>query len=91
MDEGIDPKNLCRQLVTTVDENAELERLANPEIRALFVDWMEELEQEILGYSKLKSDLSTVDLIKRFGLSRSGAEFLLKKMNQEGKLSSIQT
>lgn len=86
MDEGVDPKNLCRQIVTTIDEHAELESLANPEIRVLFLDWMEELEQEILAYHKVKHELGTEDLTKRFGVSRQGAEFLLKKMKQEGKL-----
>lgn len=86
MDEGVDPKNLCRQIVTTIDEHAELESLANPEIRTLFIDWMEELEHEILDYRKVKNKLSTDDLIKRFGISRQGASFLIKKMKQEGKL-----
>jgi hypothetical protein len=86
MDEGVDPKNLCRQIVTTIDEHAELESLANPEIRTLFVDWMEELEHEILDYRKAKDELGTDDLIKRFGISPQGASFLIRKMKQEGKL-----
>jgi len=86
MDEGVDPKNLCRQIVTTIDEHAELESLANPEIRNLFIDWMEELEKEILDYRKVNNTLSTDDLMKRFRISHQGAEFLLKKMKQEGKL-----
>ncbi len=86
MDEGVDPKNLCRQIVTTIDEHAELESLANPEIRTLFIDWMEELEHEILDYRKLKDELNTDDLTKRFGISLQGSEFILKKMKQEGKL-----
>ena len=86
MDEGVDPKNLCRQIVTTIDEHAELESLANPAIRTLFIDWMEELEHEILDYRKLKDELNTDDLTKRFGISLQGSEFILKKMKQEGKL-----
>ena len=82
MDEGVDPKNLCRQIVTTIDEHAELESLANPEIRTLFIDWMEELEHEILDYRKLKDELNTDDLTKRFGISLQGSEFILKKMKQ---------
>jgi len=50
MDEGVDPKNMCQQMVKVIDEHAELESLANPEIRTLFIDWMEELEEEVLGY-----------------------------------------
>jgi hypothetical protein len=86
MDEGVDPKNLCRQIVTTIDEHAELESLANPEIRTLFIDWMEELEKEILDYRKVNNTPGPDDLMKRFRISLQGAEFLLKKMKQEGKL-----
>jgi hypothetical protein len=86
MDEGVDPKNLCLQIVTTIDEQAELESLANPEIRTLFLDWMEELEKEILDYRKVNHPPDADDLIKRFRISRQGAEFILKKMKQEGKL-----
>ena len=73
-------------MVTTIDEHAELESLANPEIRTLFVDWMEELELEILDFSQVKNEPGIEDLVKRFRISHQGAEFLLKKMKQEGKL-----
>ena len=46
MDEGVDPKNLGQQMVTAIDEYAQVESLANPEIRTLFIDWMEDLEEE---------------------------------------------
>jgi hypothetical protein len=86
MDEGVDPKNLCQQMVTAVDEDAALESFANPEIRTLFVDWMEELEKEILSYGECKGDLSPKDLINHFKISKQGAEFLLEKLKQEGKV-----
>jgi hypothetical protein len=86
MDEGIDPKNLCRQMVTAIDEDAALESLANPEIRTLFIDWMEELEKEILSYGEGKGDLSPKDLTDHFKISKQGAEFLLEKLKQEGKV-----
>ncbi len=55
MDEGIDPKDMRRKMVTAIDEHAELESLANPEIRALFADWMEELESEVLSFYREKN------------------------------------
>jgi hypothetical protein len=57
MDEGVDPKDMCRRVVTAMDEHAELESLATPEIRALFVDWMEELESEVLGLYRERKHL----------------------------------
>ena len=89
MDEGVDPKKLGQQMVTVIDEHAALESLANPEIRTLFVDWMEELEQEILQFSKGKTKLAPEDLTKQFKISKQGADFLLVKMKQEGKIQWI--
>ena len=86
MDEGVDPKKLCQLMVTTIDEHAALESLANPEIRTLFVDWMEELEQEILQFSKRKTQLTSEDLTEQFKISKQGADFLLVKMKQEDKI-----
>jgi hypothetical protein len=86
MDEGVDPKNLSRQMVTTMDEYAQIESLSNPEIRSLFIDWMEELEKEILDfYKKGKADAPD-KLAGQFGISRKSADFLIKKMKQEGKI-----
>ena len=86
MDEGVDPKDMCRKVVTAIDEHAELESLANPEIRALFVDWMEELESEVLSLYREREHLGTEDLRVHFKISRQGAEFLLGKLRREGKI-----
>jgi len=87
MDEGVDPKDMCRRVVTSIDEHAELESLANPEIRALFVDWMEELESEVMGLYRERKHLETEDLRVHFKISRQGAEFLLEKLRKEGKIN----
>ena len=86
MDEGVDPKDMCRRVVTSIDEHAELESLANPEIRALFVDWMEELESEVMGLYRERKHLETEDLRVHFKISRQEAEFLLEKLRKEGKI-----
>jgi hypothetical protein len=87
MDEGVDPKDMCRRVVTSIDEHAELESLANPEIRALFVDWMEELESEVMGLYRERKHLETADIRVHFKISRQGAEFLLEKLRKEGKIN----
>jgi predicted HTH transcriptional regulator len=86
MDEGVDPKNLGQQMVTAIDEYAQVESLANPEIRTLFIDWMEELEEEILAFYKKNKIVAPNDLAERFKISRQGADFLLEKMKQERKI-----
>jgi hypothetical protein len=86
MDEGVDPKDMCRKVVITLDQYAQLESLANPEIRSLFIDWMEELEGEVLAFIR-ETRLPKVEaLTDHFRISKQGAEFLLGKLKQEGKI-----
>ena len=87
MDEGVDPKDMCRKVVTTLDQYAQLESLANPEIRALFIDWMEELEGEVLAFIRKARLAKPENLTDQFRISRQGAEFLLGKLKQEGKIA----
>ena len=86
MDEGVDPKDMCRKVVTTLDQYAQLESLANPEIRSLFIDWMEELEGEVLAFIRETSQPKPENLTDHFRISKQGAEFLLGKLKQEGKI-----
>jgi len=87
MDEGVDPKDMCRKVVTVLDQHAHLESLANSEIRALFIDWMEQLEGEILGLYRERKHLTSDDLTHHFRISRQGADFLLRKLKQHGKIT----
>jgi hypothetical protein len=73
-------------VVTTLDAYAQLESLANPEIRSLFIDWMEELEGEVLAFIRETRQPRPENLTDRFRISKQGAEFLLGKLKQEGKI-----
>ncbi len=69
-----------------MDEYAQIESLSNPEIRSLFIDWMEELEKEILEFYKKGKKDAPDELAGQFKISRKSADFLIKKMKQEGKI-----
>jgi len=78
---------MCRKVVTTLDQYAQLESLAIPEIRSLFIDWMEELEGEVLAFIRKARLAKPENLTDQFRISKQGAEFLLGKLRQEGKIS----
>ena len=86
MDEGVDPKNLCQRMATVIDEHAQLESLADPEIRTLFIDWMDELEAEMLADCRRSQPMTPAALAERFRISHQGASFLLEKLKREGKI-----
>ena len=83
MDEGVDPKDMCQSLVADVIQDAEIEEIAVPEIRALFKDWMEELDQEIWRLIAAQPNITPEKLAKEFRISKEAAAFLLRRKSMQ--------
>lgn len=86
MDEGVDPTQMCQNLVDKVAQSRQLMAVADPEVLILFEDWLEELETEVISSVKKAETLDPMKLAQSLGLSRSGATFLITKLKREGKL-----
>jgi DNA-binding MarR family transcriptional regulator len=86
MDEGVDPVNMCQSLAHKVAQSKQLMAVAEPTILALFESWLEELEEEVLVFLKNHPGSSAGDLSDSLGLSRSGAAFVIAKLEREEKL-----
>ena len=86
MDEGVDPTQMCQTLVQKVAQSKQLLAVADPTILVLFESWLEELEAEVVAYLQAHPGGSVMELAEGLGLSRSGASFLMTKLDREGKL-----
>jgi len=87
MDEGVDPTHMCQNLVSKVSQSAQLRSVADSEdILALFEDWLDELEQEILHALVKSREIDPVSVAKQLGLSANGAIFMVAKLRREGKI-----
>jgi oligoribonuclease (3'-5' exoribonuclease) len=86
MDEGVDPTHMCQRLVDRVAQSRQLLAVADPELLALFEDWLDELEQEVVSLMRNRGLLDTEVLSRNLGLSTRGITFLLSKLKREGKL-----
>ncbi len=85
MDEGVDPKLMCRSLVEKISQSEQLKSVADPELLILFEDWLEELEREVLDVKNRAGFVSPADLGRELGISESGALFLIRKLEREVK------
>ena len=85
MGEGVDPTHMCQSLVQKVAQSKQLMAVTDPAILVLFENWLDELEEELMGYLKNNPKAEPVDIASSLGLSKSGAEFLLAKLAREGK------
>ena len=86
MDEGVDPKDMCQSLVNKVTQSEQLTAAADPDILALFEDWLEELEDEVVSIVQQTGSKDAEAIGKKLGVSHSGASFLITKLKREGKL-----
>ena len=86
MDEGVDPTKMCQSLVEKVVQSKQLSAVADPEVLVLFESWLEELESEVISYVRKTESLNAMDLAEALGLSRSGARFLIAKLERQKRL-----
>ena len=86
MDEGVDPTQMCQNLVEKVARSKQLSAVVEPEVLVLFENWLEELESEVISCVRKKGSSDPLDLAEELGLSRSGATFLVTKLKKENKL-----
>jgi hypothetical protein len=86
MDEGIDPTQMCQNLVEKVAQSKQLSAVVDPEVLILFENWLEELESEVISFVKKSGSSDPLDLAEELGLSRSGATFIITKLKRENKL-----
>jgi hypothetical protein len=86
MGEGVDPTQMCQSLVEKVAHSKQLMSITDPDLLVLFEDWLEELEAEVVLFSKNRNALTAGDLASELGLSQRGATFILSKLQREKKL-----
>lgn len=86
MDEGVDPTHMCQSLVHKVAQSKQLLAVADPGILELFESWLDEMEEEVVGYMAKKPEAGALTMAADLGLAKSGADFLLAKLRREAKL-----
>jgi hypothetical protein len=86
MVEGIDPLRMCQMLANTVAESRQLQAEADPEIMALFQDWLEKLEEEAATIAKKNSSINMKEMSAELGLSKSVAVYLIARLHKKGVL-----
>jgi hypothetical protein len=78
---------MCQRLVDRVAQSRQLMAVADPEILALFEDWLDELENEVALLAKEYGPLTPAKLAQKLGLSARGATFLISKLSKAGTIS----
>ncbi|GBC61619.1 hypothetical protein DENIS_2581 [Desulfonema ishimotonii] len=84
---------MCRQMTEAVQRTSQAVQQTNenaayatPELRNLFEDWLEQVENEALDLLSKRGDMSVEELSGELGITEQSAIFLLTRLTRQGKL-----
>ena len=85
-DSGFNPMDMCRKMMDSIGRSHEMAEFATPELRGLFQDWVQQIEEEILAYVNTENGDSK-KIAEHFKLSEESVIYILGKLAQKGKIN----
>jgi hypothetical protein len=84
---GFNPMDMCMKMMAGMEKSNDLAAYATPEVRALFEEWAEQIESEILGFIKANDNPDLDKIAEKFKLSKNSVNFFITKLAQKGKIN----
>jgi hypothetical protein len=81
------PWDLCKKFMSSMSESVETAKFATPEIRGLFEEWAQQVEDEILQFVEKEGKADPEQIAKHFKLSIDSAIFFLTRLAKKRKVS----
>jgi hypothetical protein len=85
--EGFNPMEICRKMMMSSAQNngPDSDTFAPPEIKALFEEWLEQIENEIIDFTKETNSIDPEKVASHLKISRNSAEYLISRLEQKKK------
>ncbi len=80
------PWDMCKKMMSSMNENTNNTRFATPEIRDLFEEWALQIEEEILGLVETNGNVDPDNIAKSLKLSKSSVIYFLTKLAKKEKI-----
>ena len=84
--EGDMPWEMCQNMMASFREHAEATKFATPELRQLFEEWVEQIEEEIVQFVEKAGNVDPDAIAAHFKLSKESVIFLLTRLAKQEKI-----
>lgn len=81
------PWDLWKKFMSSMTESVETAKFATPEIRGLFEEWAQQVEEEMLQFVEKEGKADPEQIAKQFKLSVDSAIFFLTRLAKKRKVS----
>jgi len=85
--EGGGPMQMCKDMTSSIKKTASLAAFATPELHALFSEWLEGKEKEVLDTVARSGKHDLAGIAKALKLTPESTAYLLARMAAEEKLT----
>ncbi|HEX3045739.1 MAG TPA: helix-turn-helix domain-containing protein [Bacillota bacterium] len=85
--DGFNPMEMCKKMMSSINQSNELATFATPEIRGLFEEWVGQLDNEVLDFVKKTKSTNPDELAVHLKISKDSAVYLLSRLAQKGVIS----
>ncbi|MBM7855866.1 hypothetical protein JOC37_002287 [Desulfohalotomaculum tongense] len=86
MGAGFNPQEMCRQMTSAVTKAAEMGSYATPEVRALFEDWVGQVEKEIITVIDQSGESNPGDIAQKLRIKEDSVIFFISRLAQQKKI-----
>jgi hypothetical protein len=85
--EGEKPWDMCGKMMSSITKTADLAVSATPEVKQLFEDWIQQIDEEILDFVKKEESIDIDKTAEKFKLSKESVVYFLTRLAQKGKIN----
>ena len=80
------PMEMCMQMISTMSESTQTAKFATPELRLLFDEWCQQIENEILLHTKTSKRVDPKELSEKYSLTEESIKYILSRMARQGRM-----
>ncbi len=85
-DEDFNPMDMCKKMMANMTKSTDLAVFSTPEIRQLFEEWAEQIETEILDFTKQSETIEVDKIQNHFKLTKESIIYFLNRLAQKEKI-----
>jgi hypothetical protein len=81
------PWDMCRKMMGNIGKASDLAAYATPELRTLFEEWLEQINDEVVAFIKKEGKADPATIADHFKISRESIHYILGKLAQSGRIN----
>ena len=83
---GFNPMEMCKKMMNSISQTSEIASFATPEVRGLFEEWAQQIEEEILSFIKEKGSIHPQEIAAHLKISKESVHYFLSRLAQKAKI-----